>query len=164
MNISAVEARSPLQHEATRDLDNQGNVYVSCGDGDDARELLLRHLTLDDEAYHLVARIATHGDGLLEMAGELALAIVGNVDLTLLTCLDGSLGEGGHGATTAGQSLVDDEGSRTGVGELEGALAHGVANGEIAQVALQGVELDLGIVVLAGLSGGRGLLGTAHEG
>ena len=51
------------------------------------------HLTFDVESCHLRYTISADGDGFLEMAGELALAIIGHRDHAFLSRLDRSLAE-----------------------------------------------------------------------
>mgnify|MGYP006877173413 CR=1 FL=1 len=60
---------------------------------------LLGHHSLDVEASHLHVAIAAHGDRLLEVTREHALAIVGDGDGTLLTRSDRLLGVRRYGAT-----------------------------------------------------------------
>ena len=87
---------------------------------------LLGHHSLDVEASHLHVAIAAHGDRLLEVTREHALAIVGDGDGTLLTRSDRLLGVRRYGATATGDGLVDDQWLITSVSERERAFLHGV--------------------------------------
>lgn len=86
---------------------------------------LLGHHTLDVEASHLHVAIAAHGDRLLEVTREHALAIVGDGDGALLTWSDRLLGVRRYGATATGDGLVDDQWLVAYVGECEGGLLNG---------------------------------------
>jgi len=105
----------------------------------------LFHLTFDVESCHLRYTIGADGDSLLEMAGKLALAVIGHCDHTLLAWFDWCLGVGRNRATAAGQRLVDDQRLVTDVGEGEGAFLHGLTLGEGSKVISNLVELDLSL-------------------
>ena len=86
---------------------------------------LLGHHSLDVKASHLHVAIAAHGDGLLEVTWEHALAIIGDGDSALLTWSDRLLGVRRYGATATGDGLVDDQWLVAYIGECEGGLLNG---------------------------------------
>ena len=57
------------------------------------------HVAKDVKACHLRLGIGAHGDGLLEVAGELTLAVVGHIYCTALTRLNRGLGICGDSAS-----------------------------------------------------------------
>ena len=59
------------------------------------------HIAFHIKAGHFSLAVATDGDRLLEMAGELARTIIFHLDLTLLTRFDRLLGKSRYGASTA---------------------------------------------------------------
>ena len=81
--------------------------------------LLFLHVSLDGEADDFCDGIAAYGHGFLEMTGESVTAVIGDVNLSPFTWLDGGLGEGGDSASTAGKCLMNDQWSCPGVGESE---------------------------------------------
>lgn len=103
------------------------------------------HFTFDVESCHLRYTVSTDGDGLLEMAGELALAVIGHCDHAFLSRFDRCLGVGRNRTATTGQSLIDDQRLVTDVGEGEGAFLHGLALGEGPKIISNLVELDLSL-------------------
>ena len=104
--------------------------------------LLLVHHTFDIDARHLHVAIGAHGDALLEVAREHTLAIVGDANLSLLTRSDRLLGIRRHGATAAGDGLVDDERLVAHVGEGKGCLLHRGTLIEGAKVVYHLLKLD----------------------
>lgn len=58
----------------------------------------LLHLASDVDTGQTVGGVGTDGNYFFESARHLALAVVGNVDFTLLAGFDGRLGEIGHRA------------------------------------------------------------------
>ena len=115
------------------------------------------HVAKDVKACHLRLGIGAHGDGLLEVAGELTLAVVGHVDGALLARSDGLLGVSRYRAATTGHCLIDYEGSIAGVGKGERTLLHGLALGKRAEVMLRLVELDFSLFL------GQGIAQRAHH-
>ena len=103
-----------------------------------------RHVAFNIEAGHLDGSVAADGDGLLEVAGELALAIVSHLDLALLAGLYGSLGVLGNGASARGDGLVDYQGLLADVGIYKRAGDNGVLLGEGTEVVDGLFKLNLG--------------------
>ena len=86
------------------------------------------------------------------MAGELALSVIPHVDGSCLAWGNGFLGVGGHGAATAGYSLVDDKWGIARIGEGECAALHGLALGKRAEIMLHLVELDFCLLLGHGIT------------
>ena len=110
------------------------------------------HVTHDIKARHLRLRIAAHGDGFLEMSGELALTIVRHADGTCFAGSDRLLGVGRHSAAAAGHGLVDDKRCVARVREGERTLLNGLAFGEVAEIMLHLVELDFCLFLGQGIA------------
>jgi len=108
----------------------------------------LFHVALDIKACHLRSTVCSHCYGLLEMTGELAFSVVGDVDLTLFTRFDGCLCVRGDRAAARSDSLVDYKRSRSHVGEGEGRLLYGRILRELAEVVAHLVELNLSLSLL----------------
>lgn len=94
----------------------------------------LFHCALYIEARHLRLSVCANGDALLEVAGELTLSVVRNLNGTRLARSNGFLGVGRYRAAARGHSLVDDERSLSDVGEREDAFLHGIRLREGAEV------------------------------
>ena len=102
-----------------------------------------RHVALDVESRHLHGAVGAHGDGLLEVAGELAFAVVRYLDFTLLARLDGCLGVFGYRTAARGDGLVDDQRLLAHVGIGEGTGHDGILLREGTEVVGGLVKLDL---------------------
>ena len=81
------------------------------------------------------------------MTRKLISTIVGDINNSCLTWLDGLLGKRGNGATATGKSLMDNQRSRAGILETETALNNRILLAELTKVVTQGIELNLGIVL-----------------
>ena len=125
----------------------QKEKAIVCSERSGGRSSLLLHRPLNDEAYNLGLRIGAYCHRLLEVTGELVLAVVRYIDNAALTGFDGFLGKLGHGAATAGKGLVNDKWSRTGIGESKATLHNGFLLAELAEVVAQGIKLYLGKLV-----------------
>lgn len=101
----------------------------------------LLHLASDVDTGQTVGGVGTDGNYFLESAGHLALAVVGNVDFTLLARFDGRLGEIGHRAAAGGDGLLDDEGLVARVLK-DKLVADGLVLGEMSEIVRGLLEGD----------------------
>ena len=101
----------------------------------------LLHLAGDVDAGQTVGGVGTDGNYFLESAGHLALAVVGNVDFTLIAGFDGRLGEIGHRAAAGGDGLLDDEGLVARVLK-DKLVADGLVLGEMSEIVRGLLESD----------------------
>lgn len=151
------------------------NLFVICGfllygllgngflnelsglDGDEFLDVVgCNHLSLDVDAGGGVDGVGVDGDALLEDAGALGLAVVGDVDHTALAWGDGLHGVFGHCATATADGLMDDKRLVAGVREGEGAGYHAGVLSDDAKVMRLFLEGEFGSVVGHHVHGHKG--------
>ena len=106
------------------------------------------HIPFDIQPGHFRNAIGTYGDALLEMTGKFAFSVIGDFQLSLLTWLDGCLRICGHRAATTGNSLIDDQGGTSYIGEGKGCFLNGIALTERAEIVHKLVKLDFCLLLL----------------
>ena len=105
------------------------------------------HVALNEDASHFLLAVGENLDALLEASWHLVGTVVGDRDFARCTRGDEVLGVFSHGASTGGVDSRDDQFGITHVGELEGAFANGLIQGEGTHVNRGLLELDLWILL-----------------
>ena len=101
-----------------------GGQLVTCFFIDNYFLFCFFHITLDIETCHFCDTVCAYSDGLLEVSRELSSAVVGNLNLTLLSWLNRCLGVFGHRASARGDSLVNNQWLFANILKSESACNH----------------------------------------